>query len=618
VCGFVGVVGADVTADALEDAAESLRHRGPDDGGFYASPTRWVALAHRRLAIIDVAHGKQPMTTDNAASTIVFNGEIYNFRRLRTDLEAEGVRFFTQSDTEVLLAACPRWGTEAPAKLNGDFAFAYCEERERTLFLARDPFGIKPLYYYWDGSVFAFASEATALLRVPGVNASFRPEGLSQYLHLGGFPTPTTPWTHVYKLPPGTVAVLKNGQLELSSYIDLFSAARNMICPPTFEDAAEELRFLLADSVRKRMISDVPLGAFLSGGLDSSAVTALMAETGAHVRTFSIGFDERDFDELAKARAVAARFGTEHHEEIVRPNALEDLPRLAQSMDEPLADPAALPTSYLSRMTRRHVTVALSGDGGDEVLLGYPRHQAFALSRALARAPRSLRAAATRSLGWVPTKKRTRLTVAKRLITDVDLNAWRWYQRRGRSFDSDEVSAIMQPSIGRDPIDRPFVDAISATDDDSWDAVAALDLQLGLADRMLVKVDRVAMRSSLEVRVPFLDPRVATFLLGLPAEYRLRHLMRKALLVHGFRDTLSVRTRYQRKRGFALPHGAWFRGPMARWLRDLLLGSRTLARYLRPEVVERLVVEHQDGRVDHADALWTLSILALWLENHVP
>jgi asparagine synthase (glutamine-hydrolysing) len=614
-CGFVGMSGRDVAADSLEQASQLLRHRGPDDAGFYTSRHREVAFAHRRLAIIDILRGQQPMATSDGQGVIVFNGEIYNFHRLRTDLEARGAVFATESDTEVLLAACRAWGRSAPAHLNGDFAFAYWDESTRSLLLARDPFGVKPLYYYWDGSLFAFASEATALRCVPGVRAELRPNGLSEYLHLGFFPTPRTPWDRIHKLPPGHIAELREGTLEVESYLDLFADAAKRTQPPSFEDAADELRFLLADSVRKRMVSDVPLGALLSGGLDSSAITALMAETGSRVRTFSIGFDEPDYDELAKARAIATRFGTEHQEEIVRPNALEDLPAVVSGMDEPLADPAVLPTSYLARMTRKLVTVALSGDGGDELLLGYPRHQAYALTKVLARAPRPLRAAAGRSVQWIPTRHRTPLRIGRRLLEDLDLEPWRWYQRRGRMFPPDQVAALLQPWIKPDPLDQAFV-AAAGTASDDWNALAALDLRIGLADRMLVKVDRMAMASSLEVRVPFLDVRVATFLLALPPQFRLRHLLRKALLVRGFRDLLPVRTRYQRKRGFALPHGEWFRGAMAGWLRDLLLGSGALTRYMRPKIVERIVREHQDGTADHADGLWTLATLALWLTVH--
>src|SRR5215510_8607941 len=524
-CGIAGI--ADVTGRPVDQcllrAMTGVQaHRGPDGEAVVVRGA--VGLGHRRLAIIDLSTGDQPMSSDDGRVWIVFNGEIYNFRELRDELEAVGARFRTTSDTEVILRAYEAEGPACVRRLRGMFAFAILDERSRRLVLARDRAGIKPLVYAWDGRRLLFASEIKGILEDRTVSRDLDRDAVGQYLTFHYVPAPRTIFTSIRKLPPASTLVLPldGGEPAVSRYWSLRFTPDERV---TEREWIEGLRVQLADAVRCHMISDVPIGAFLSGGVDSSTVVALMAQTSSTpIRTFSIGFDETDFDELAFARQVAARYGTDHYERVVKPNALEVLPKLAWHFDEPFADSSAIPTYYVSKITREHVTVALSGDGGDENFAGYRRyaraaglHERFdegpgRLTRPLLRlASRILPVGApgqamTGMLGAGPLERYLRLVT---------------YQRR------ETLRRLLSDDLGRLAVSGPNPAAFStlaaeAAAPDYVSTLQQIDMATYLPDDILAKVDRTSMAVSLESRVPFLDHRLMEFVATMPSSFKLR------------------------------------------------------------------------------------------------
>jgi len=616
IAGIVDVTGRPVDGALLRSMTAVIGHRGPDGDGIVCRGS--AGLGHRRLAIIDLVTGDQPMVSDDGLIRITFNGEIYNFRELRRDLEARGAKFRTESDTEVILRAYEAHGPECVQRLRGMFAFAILDERARRLVLARDRAGIKPLVYAWDGRRLLFASEIKAILEDPSVRRDLDLDALGEYLTFHYVPAPRTIFTAVRKLPPASTLVLSldGGEPVVSRYWSLRFVPDVRV---TEREWVERLRAELTDAVRCHMISDVPIGAFLSGGMDSSTVVALMAQaSGAPIRTFSIGFDEADFDELRFARQVATRYGTDHYELVVKPNALEVLPKLAWHFDEPFADSSAIPTYYVSKITREHVTVALSGDGGDENFAGYRRYaRALALherfDRGAGRLTRPLLKLASELLPvGAPGQALAGMLGAGPLERYFRLVT---YQRREtlRRLLSDDVAARVGSASS------PALFARLASEGDTADYVSTLqhiDLATYLPGDILAKVDAMSMAVSLESRVPLLDHRLMEFLATVPSTFKLRNGSGKYLLQRAMAQDLPGEILTRRKMGFGVPLGAWFRRELRDMARDVLLGSQARERGLfRPSEVESLLAIHDSGRRDCSARLWSLICFELWMRQ---
>jgi asparagine synthase (glutamine-hydrolysing) len=614
IAGIVDVTGKPVDARLLQAMTSVQAHRGPDGQGVVCRGA--AGLGHRRLAIIDLTTGDQPMGNDDGSVWIVFNGEIYNFRELRRELEARGARFRSASDTEVILKAYEAYGPGCVSRLRGMFALAILDERTRRLFLARDRVGIKPLVYAWDGKRLLFASELKGILEESGIPRELDQSALGDYLTYHYIPAPRTIFREIRKLPPASTLILPldGGEPELSRYWSLGMAPDPRVDDQEWVDA---LRVHLADAVQSHMVSDVPIGAFLSGGVDSSTVVALMAQTSSEpVRTFSIGFDESDFDELRFARQVAARYGTDHYELVVKPNALDILPRLAWHFDEPFADSSAIPTYYVAKITREHVTVALSGDGGDENFAGYRRYaRASALHDRLDRAPTALlrpllRLAARLLPLGAPGQAYAGLLGAKpferyfRLVT---------YERGEtlRRLLSDDLASLAHSAA------RPAAFAALAAAAQAPDYVSGLqqiDIETYLPGDILTKVDTTSMAVSLESRVPLLDHRLMEFVATIPSSLKLRHGDGKHVLKRAMERALPPEILTRKKMGFGVPLGAWFRRELRDMTRDVLLSPRARQRGIfRPSEVEALLATHDSGRRDCSARLWALLCFELWM-----
>jgi asparagine synthase (glutamine-hydrolysing) len=601
-----------------------LVHRGPDDGGVDGNGPCW--LGHRRLSIIDLStDGHQPMRSADKRLAVTFNGEIYNFQTLRQELTALGHVFRTRTDTETLLHAYHQWGTECVQHLRGMFAFAIWDEPRQRLFMARDRLGKKPLFYTFDGHRLAFSSELQALLEVPGLAGEINLDAIDLFLTWGYIPSPWSAFKNIAKLPPAhwaTVEVKPDGlHLSLQRYWSL-SYLPKWKMPEN--EAIERLRLEVDEAVRLRLVSDVPLGAFLSGGLDSSIVVALMAQASDKpIKTFSIGFENGTYNELQYARAVAERWSTEHHELIVRPDATLVMPMLARHFGEPFGDDSALATYYLARMTRSAVTVALTGDGGDENFAGYERYLASSLAERWDKIPGSKLVSGVLSQG-MPTagERRHLLTRLGRFLEGLQRPAIERYghwigatvgklpdQAKLRLYDRDllEVSQRRQAALWFESL---FADSENM---DVVDACLRADVRAYLPDDLLVKTDITTMAISLEARSPLLDHQLMEFTARLPRQFKLRGRSGKYLLRKAFQPLLPPSITRRRKSGFGLPLSDWLRGELADFTRDLLLSSRALGRgYFQPAAMRDLVDEHLTKRRDHTLQLWNLLMLELW------
>ena len=618
-CGIAGIVetggrAADMTL--LRAMTTVLGHRGPDGDGFVCRGP--VGLGHRRLAIIDLATGDQPMANDDGTIFIVFNGEIYNFRELRRDLEAKGVRFKTSSDTEVILRAYEAAGPDCVRQLRGMFTFAILDERARRVVIARDRVGIKPLFYSWDGRRLLFASELKGILEDASFERTLDREAIGGYLTYHYVPAPRTIFAGARKLPAATTLVLSldGGAPRLSEYWRLPFAPVSGVREAEW---MEGLRAHLADAVRSHMVSDVPIGAFLSGGVDSGTVVALMAQaSSAPIRTFSIGFEEAEFDELAYARQVAARFGTEHHEYVVKPDALDVLPKLIWHFDEPFADSSAIPTYYLSEITRRHVTVALSGDGGDENFAGYRRYaRALELDQ--------------RMSGRLPTLLQPLLDVVSRILpvggpgqAYAGLLAAQGFERYHRlvTYERRETLRRLLSSDFRD-LARSAADpslfvqlGSRQSTPDFISALQQIDVSTYLPDDILTKVDRTSMAVSLEARVPLLDHVLMEYVATIPSGLKLRGGIGKYLLKRVMADSLPGDILTRRKMGFGVPLGRWLRGELRGMSRETLLSTAARQRGIfRTSEIEHLLQVHDSGRRDYSARLWALLCFELWMQQ---
>ncbi len=624
-CGIVGIVrsdGQDVDRDLLVRMADSIRHRGPDDDGFYLNGS--VGLGMRRLAIIDLASGAQPIHNQDRSAWIVFNGEIYNYRQLREQLEKLGHTFYTNSDTEAIVHAYDQYGADCPKHLRGMFAFAIWDERTQDLFLARDRVGKKPILYAQVNGQLVFGSEFSALLQHPDISKDIDFEALNHYLSFMCVPAPLTAYRAIRKLEPGHSLRYKNGEIKIDRYWQPDFSKKVDISE---QDAGEQAIKMLRDAVKVRLMSEVPLGAFLSGGIDSSAVVALMSqESSAPVKTFSIGFEEQDFSELHHARRVAEHVGADHHEFIVRPDALEVLPILVEHYGEPYADSSAVPTYYVARETRKHVTVALNGDGGDESFAGYERYAAMRLAEKYHRIPAVLRETVVRqAIELMPSSetKRSRLRDVKRFVEAASLPKVERYLRWISVFDSEAKQDLYTENFRRETHPDSASGIIGpwfarANGSGIVDAALLADIMTYLPNDLLVKVDIANMANSLEARSPFLDHHVIEFAASLPEKFKLRGLTTKYLLKQVLKQLLPAENLDRRKMGFGVPIGHWFRGKLQPFLRETILSESALKRGLfRPEAVRRLVELHTRSERDYSHQLWTLLMLELWYQRFI-
>jgi asparagine synthase (glutamine-hydrolysing) len=619
-CGIVGRFnyrsGAPVSREVLTRMNDLVAHRGPDGAGVWTSGD--IGLGHRRLAVIDLSPaGRQPMATADGQLTVTFNGEIYNFKTLREELLSRGHQFRSHSDTEVILAAYREWDVDCLQRLHGMFALALWDANRRRLFVARDRAGKKPLHYRVDADGLAFASEPKSFLAERSFGPRADLEAMSAYLTLQYVPSPMSAFQDVRKLPPAHYLTVEDGQVTVKRYWKVSYAQKRTISE---EDAAAELLARLRNAVRARLISDVPLGAFLSGGIDSSGVVALMAElsTGP-VKTFSIGFEESAFDELPYARLVAQQYGTEHHEFVVRPAAAEIVPKLVWHYNEPYADASGIPTFYLSQLARSHVTVALNGDAGDENFAGYRRYLTPAAAARFQNLPDAVREAVHAVAGAVPVPPRSGsiLYRGKRWLRRVADSPIGQYTRRVTMFDDDLKRELCAPEFLATAGDAAALcldDAFNSSDADALlDALLDVDVSYYLPDCLLVKVDIATMAYGLEGRSPMLDHEFMEFAASLPPELKLRGDTTKYILKRALRPLLPPEILDRPKQGFSVPIAKWLRSDLREMTDDLLLDGRLAARgYFRRGAVERLLDEHQRGVADWHTQLWTLLMFESW------
>ena len=611
-CGICGLASRTGTADPerLRAMSATLVHRGPDsDGELVDGP---VGLAARRLSIIDLAGGDQPIANEDGTVHVVQNGEIYNFRELRAELERAGHRFSTRCDTEALVHLYEEHGEAFADRLRGMFAVAIWDSRRRRLVLARDRYGIKPLYYRDDNGELAFASELRALPR-----GEVDLDSLEGFLAFNSVPAPYSIFAGTLKLPAGHLLVWEDGVTRVERYARPAPVPASEVRKENPGELAEELRARMRDSVRAHLIADVPVGVLLSGGVDSSLLAALAAqESGEPVHTFSIGFEERSFDELDDARSVAAMYGTRHEELVVRPDAALLLPRLAETFDEPFADSSALPTYLVSELAARHVKVALSGEGGDELFGGYYTYAADLLALRIGRLAPLARPVVER----LPSSSRKASLdyKAKRFVRGASLPPLERHHAWKEIFSADLRTELTGRRSAFDPVD---VLRARFAETEGAELLARLqDVDLGtyLVDDLLVKTDRASMAHSLEARVPYLDPVVTGLALALPTRLKIRGLQKKLLLRQTAAPLLPRKIVYGRKRGFSIPAAAWLRGDLAPFARDVLAPD-TLRRqgYFRPEPVTRLLDRHVAGEEDLSRQLWGLLGFTLWHQHHV-
>jgi asparagine synthase (glutamine-hydrolysing) len=619
-CGIVGISGTE-----LNDNAEArdligrmlgvIEHRGPDDEGRHIETG--VAMGMRRLAIIDLATGRQPISNEDGSIWIVFNGEIYNYRELRELLLARGHRLRTRTDTETIAHLYEDEGDRCVERLRGMFAFAIWDRRERRLFLARDRVGKKPLHYALAGRTLVFGSEIKSILRHPGVKREMNLQAISDFLSFGYVPDPSTAFTGVRKLPPGHTLTFKDGLICTRPYWD-FDYSRDPNAHGAGrpgsreEDYIERLRELIAESVRLRLESDVPLGAFLSGGIDSSLVVAMMARE-MKVKTFSIGFSDAGFDELRYARIAARHFGADHHEFVVTPDVCRLIEEIVWHHDEPFADVSSVPTYVVSKMAREHVTVALSGDGGDEVFGGYERYVVDQQRRRYERIPAFARRAMLRTARALP-----RAAYGKRFLRNIALEPAARYVDSVSYFDRDSQLDLFSKDArramgGYDPalrFERMFGAPVARS---GLDRLLYLDSKTYLPGDILVKVDRMSMANALEMRAPLLDHHLIEFAQTIPASFKLRGVETKYILKRAAKGLIPDEIINRPKQGFDVPIRRWFNQELREMLDDTLNDRRARERGdLNHRVVLAILDEHRRGVRDHSRRLWILFVLELW------
>ena len=618
-CGIAGIASLSdnkVKIDTLKRMMNVIRHRGPDDEGTYMSHTQHprvkfkVGLGHKRLSIIDIEGGHQPMCNKDKTVWIVYNGEIYNFPELRERLIETGHKFTTESDTEVLLHLYEQKGIKCLEDLRGMFAFCIWDIEKERLFLARDRIGQKPLFYYYNNGVFIFASEIKAILEHDIVKRELDLESLDTYLTYGYTPSPFTMFNSIEKLQPAHYILCTKDTFEIDRYWDLSFSNKTRLGLPECEKALYDV---LGEAVKMRLISDVPLGAFLSGGVDSSCIVALMSKLSSKkVRTFSIGFEEQGFDELKYARFISKRFNTDHKEFIVKPRALEVLPKLAWHYDQPFADSSSIPTYYVSKMTREHVTVALNGDGGDESFAGYRRYRGVKLACKIKKFPRSLLKAGYHAGRYSRYAKR----FFSGLMNNGDLEGayveWLNYFTTGEKekLYSKNVKSLLK----KDRSVSYIKEVINECDaEDPVEKIMGADVKSYLAEDLLIKADIATMANSLEGRSPFLDHKVMEFAASLPIDYKLKGFNSKYILKRAFAKDLPSHFLNRRKKGFAVPVGKWFSNELSSFVKDMLLDKKSIDRgFFSKDYIENILREHTSGADDHTHRIYALLSFEMW------
>lgn len=624
-CGIAGKFNFDplngVSADTVRRMTNILRHRGPDDEGVWIGGP--VGLGSRRLAVIDLSpRGHQPMSSGDGSLTIAFNGEIYNFQQLRRELEAGGCRFRSDTDTEVILHLYARDGVGCLDHLRGMFAFALWDARSGTLFIARDRLGKKPLFYRQDGTSLQFGSEPKSIFQDPDVPVDVNPEAIHHYLTYGYVPGPWSAFQGVHKLQPAHYLLATTAGITTHRYWSLHYRPKRT---DSEDRLGEELLALFEESVRIRLISDVPLGALLSGGIDSSAVVALMRRLNSgRLQTFSIGFDQPEYDELAHARHVAQHLGTDHHEAVVKPDVVGMLTRLVWHYNEPFADASALPSFSVCEMARRHVTVALNGDGGDESFLGYDRYVAAMVAGYQDRIPLVLRRLVAGGARHLPLGSPKSLPYrlrrfAETVMDDPRRRYGRWMTFFGPAQKRELYTPGFAESVARSD-SRSILDAAyDASDAPSFlEASVHTDVQMYLPDDLLVKMDIASMAHSLELRSPFLDHKVVEFAASLPAGMKLRRLTKKYILKRIMKPFLPAPILHRKKMGFGVPIDHWLRNELRDLVYDVLLDSRARERgILEAASVRRYVDEHMRQMAHHHFRLWSLLMLEMWYRTFV-
>jgi asparagine synthase (glutamine-hydrolysing) len=621
-CGIIGKVSPQpVERELLERMCGALAHRGPDSRGLFADDG--VGLGIQRLRVIDLVTGDQPVHSEDGTVSVVLNGEIYNYRELREDLRGRGHVFATQGDTEVIVHLYEEYGRDCVDRLHGMFAFALWDARQRSLLLARDRMGKKPLFYaVRDGSL-SFASELAALMEDRDLDRRIDPQAVDCFFAYGYVPAPLSIFQAVRKLPPAHTLVFEGGRVSIERYWQLDYSRKLEVDDP--RELHEPLRNAIRAATRRRLISDVPLGAFLSGGVDSSAVVAAMAaETPDAVQTFSIGFDSDRFDELSHARRVAELFGTDHHEFVVRPAAIEIAPKMVRHYGEPFADSSAIPCFYLAELTRRHVTVALNGDGGDESFGGYTRYVANRFAERLDRVPHAIRRLVGAS-GQIRAKgdpasvsnkiRRLRGSLAMS-PEDRYLRYVSWFDQVERnSLYSDDFLALLPAAGAAWAVHEPWRDASGSN---VIDRMLEVDATTYLPGDLLPKIDIATMAYSLEARSPLLDHELMEFVASIPAEFKVRGRHKKWILREALREWLPSDILDRPKQGFMVPLSDWFRGELREHLREVLLDPGSINRdYFRPAVVTELLERHDRGADGAAKKLWSLYMFELWHREFV-
>ncbi|MBA7580945.1 Asparagine synthetase [glutamine-hydrolyzing] 1 [subsurface metagenome] len=647
ICGIMDFRRKPVDLHLLKRMTDILAHRGPDNWGAVVlsemegrgvRPITFgdadelvhpvgehsdynVGLGHRRLRIIDLSDAaRQPMSNEDHSVWVVCNGEIYNYQALSSELKAHGHVFRSHSDTEVIIHLYEEYGERCVDKLRGMFAFALWDADKRSFFLARDRVGKKPLFFFQDRDQFVFSSSLKSILLNPAVTREINPEIIHHFLTYEYNPTNQTIFEGINKLPPGHLLICKNGEITVKEYWDLTDIYNTEAKAHDMEYYSRRILELFEESVRLRLISDVPLGAFLSGGLDSSAIVAMMSQLeDVPVKTFSIGFDDESFSELRYARQVAEHFQTEHHEFIVTPKAIDVLPALVWHSEEPFADPSILPTYYLSKMTREYVTVALSGDGGDESFAGYESYIGEKLVTYYHMIPSYIRNRLIRdTLKKYPesTKRIDLVRRLKRFMEKADMPPERREWRL--AFSNDMKRAIYSDDFrqqveGKDSLalrEREFFRIRKA---DLTTKLLNLDVKIYLPEDLLVKADRASMAHALEVRSPFLDHHLMEFAASIPADMKFRGLTTKYILKKAFSNLLPKKIIHRPKQGFGVPLGSWFRGELKKLSYAVLLDEKAARRgYFKRDAVKALLDEHCSGRFDHGHKIWSLLNLELW------
>jgi len=619
-CGIAGMFGPEGSMSpeqrrgVINQMCRVIEHRGPDDEGFHIDGG--LAIGMRRLSIIDLVTGRQPISNEDGSVSIVFNGEIYNFKELREDLIRRGHTFQTGTDTEVIVHLYEDEGERCVERLRGMFAFAIWDTRKRALFLARDRVGVKPLHYCLTGETLVFASEIKSILQHPLVDREVNLEAISDFLTYGYVPDPASAFRGIFKLMPGHTLTFKDGRLSTRCYWD-FQYHQNGASEPAREESyyTERIRELIAESVKLRLVSDVPLGAFLSGGIDSSTVVAMMArEMDRPVKTFSIGFTESSFDELHYARITARHFNTEHHEFIVTPDVCKIVEEIIWHHDEPFADVSSIPTYIVSKMAREHVTVVLSGDGGDELFGGYDRYLVDRTREVFGRIPRFLR----RNLMLRASRAIPRATYGKNFLRNIALDSDARYVDSVSYFDEDAKRNLLSLDVrrwlaGHDSCDEFRRLLAVPHSSERLDHLLYLDSKTYLPGDILTKVDRMSMAHSIEAREPLLDHKLIEFVQTIPASLKLRDSVGKHILKSAVRGLIPDEIIDRKKQGFGVPIKRWLNNELRELLYDTLTDTRTQQRgYFNQKVVEEILDEHRRCRRDNSTHLWGLLTLELW------